>query len=104
MVDPEVEAVGGFVARAREAKGWSQIEFTKEMGIFHYVLQRLEAGEEWPDTETARAIEETLEWPPRTLDMLRDLADFTDLTTYPLSAVTIPSEHLAEAWRQENWQ
>jgi transcriptional regulator with XRE-family HTH domain len=79
LADPEIEAVARLVVEAREKKGWTASDLSDDMGIMHFTLERLEAGEEWPDDDACQYIEESLGWYRGSLLQLRQLAEFKSL-------------------------
>lgn len=79
MTESEILAVARLVVEAREKKGWTASDLSNDMGIMHFTLDRLEAGEEWPDEEARQYIEESLGWYSGSLEQLRQLAEFKTL-------------------------
>lgn len=79
MAESEILAVARLVVEAREKRGWTASDLSNDMGIMHFTLDRLEAGEEWPDEEACQCIEESLGWYPGSLGQLRQLAEFKSL-------------------------
>jgi transcriptional regulator with XRE-family HTH domain len=87
LVDALIAAVGRLVVEAREEKGWSQLQFSKEAGIFLEPLRLLEAGEEWMSEESMEVVEEALGWFVGVTSDIRHNSEYTDIPSISLGWV-----------------
>ncbi|MEV7662793.1 helix-turn-helix transcriptional regulator [Paenarthrobacter sp. NPDC089316] len=90
MADEIIAAVGRIVIEAREELGWSQLQLSKETGIFLEPLALLESGEQWMPDDSMELIEEALGWQIGITRQIREEYDYADIEFIKLIWVRDP--------------